>query len=115
MSNRAFRYFCSAPGVSPGKHRRPRLPTLSDELAFHAVKNRYLAIIKNDSALAFLRDLPFILARDAMLWTYLVLRRPRVGWRVLRDGAHRRRAWGRRRRLAAWRESARRGVRELTA
>ena len=58
---------------------------------------------------------PFILGRDLLLWGYLALRRPRVGWRVLRDRGSRRRAWERRRRLRAWREAALRRDREVRA
>jgi len=95
------------PGIRSDEPRRSRLRTLSNDLAYHAVKNRYLAMIKNDALGAVLRDLPFILGREALLWGYLALARPRVGWRVLRDGAMRRRAWRRRRELAAWRAASR--------
>jgi len=84
-------------------NRGRRLTTLPEEVAYHAVKNRYLAMIKNDSASRILWDLPFILGREFLIWGYLLLRRPRVGWRVLSDGASRRRAWEHRRRLAVLR------------
>jgi GT2 family glycosyltransferase len=85
--------------------RRRRLATLPTEVAYHAVKNRYLAMIKNDTATGVLVDLPFILSREVLLWGYLLLRRPQVGWRVISDGACRRRAWEQRRRLSALRRS----------
>ena len=88
-----------------GSHRR-RLTTLPDEVAYHAVKNRYLAMIKNDTATRVLLDLPFILGREILLWSFLLLRRPQVGWRVLTNGACRRRAWQHRRQLAVLRRSA---------
>ena len=86
--------------------RRRRLATLPAEVAYHAVKNRYLAMIKNDTAARMLLDLPFILGREVLLWSFLLLRRPQVGWRVLTDAACRRRAWQHRRQLAVLRRSA---------
>jgi len=80
--------------------RRRRLTTLPAEVAYHAVKNRYLSMIKNDTLIHVLLDLPFILGREVLLWSYLMLRRPQVGWRVLTDGACRRRAWEYRRQQA---------------
>jgi len=88
------------PAVRAGGRRRSRLRTLPDELAYHAVKNRYLALIKNDAAGALMRDLPFILCREVALWGYLLACRPAVARRVLGDSASRRRAWERRRVLA---------------
>lgn len=76
---------------------RGRLRFLPDPILYHAVKNRYLAMIKNDTPGAFLRDLPWIAGREALLWGYLALRRPRVAWRVLADGDSRARAWQKRR------------------
>jgi hypothetical protein len=38
--------------------------------------NRYLAMLKNDSGAAVLRDLPFILAREIAVWGWLVLMAP---------------------------------------
>ncbi|MGD8376527.1 MAG: glycosyltransferase family 2 protein [Acidobacteriota bacterium] len=83
--------------IAGGRRRRRRLRTLPDELAYHAVKNRYLAMLKNDRPGAFLRDLPFILGREAQIWAYLAVCRPGVAWRVLRDTGTRRRARARRR------------------
>ena len=97
---RGYHFRGSTDPAARGGRRRRRLAVMPDGLAYHVVKNRYLSIIKNDSAAAFLRDLPFILGRDLLLWSYLVLRRPRVGWRVLADRDSRRRAWDRRRRAA---------------
>jgi GT2 family glycosyltransferase len=55
------------------------------EIQYHIVKNRYLAILKNDTLRAYLRDLPFIWGRDAALVAYLAMRRPRVLMRLFRD------------------------------
>lgn len=77
---------------------RARLTTLPDPVLRHAVKNRYLAMIKNDTPLAIARDLPFILGRDLLLWAYLGVCRPRVAWGVAIDGASRAGAWKKRRR-----------------
>jgi GT2 family glycosyltransferase len=93
--------------------RRRRLATLPAEAAYHAVKNRYLAMIKNDAVGDVLADLPFILGREMLLWGYLLLRRPTVGWRVLRDRAGRRRAWECRRRLAGRRQAGAAGRGEV--
>jgi GT2 family glycosyltransferase len=86
--------------------RRRRLATLPPELVYHAVKNRYLAMIKNDTAGALLADLPFLLGRELLIWGFLALRRPRAGLRVLADRGARRRAWARRRRLKDLRRPA---------
>jgi GT2 family glycosyltransferase len=107
-SARAYHFRGSTdPAVTGEGPRRARLTTLSDDLAYHAVKNRYLAMIKNDRPGAMLRDLPFILGREALVWGYLALRRPRVGWRVIADRRSRRRARQRRRALRPrWQEAA---------
>jgi len=77
---------------------RARITTLPDPVLRHAVKNRYLAMIKNDTLPAIARDLPFILGRELLLWSYLSLCRPRVAWGVVADGAARAGAWEKRRR-----------------
>jgi len=77
---------------------RSRLRTLPDSILRHAVKNRYLAMIKNDTLPRIIRDLPFILGRDLLLWGYLGVCRPRVAWSVAADRESRRRAWEKRRR-----------------
>jgi len=45
----------------------------SSEVRFHVVKNRYLTIVRNDSVGAYLRDAPFIWARDAATFLFLLL------------------------------------------
>lgn len=46
---------------------------MSDEVKLHAVKNRYLAIVKNDILSLFLADLPFIIWYDLKILVYLLL------------------------------------------
>jgi len=49
---------------------------LNDELQFDLIKNRYLAIIKNDSLLNLLFFLPCIVFYDIFVWGYIVFFRP---------------------------------------
>jgi len=51
---------------------------LSNELHVDLIKNRYLAIIKNESFLSFLLHWPGIFLYDFLAWGYLLLFRPRV-------------------------------------
>jgi len=51
---------------------------LSDELNLHLIKNRYMAILKNESAVDFVLHLPCILLYDAAMWGYIIFFRPRV-------------------------------------
>jgi Predicted glycosyltransferases len=51
---------------------------LSDELYADLIKNRYRVILKNDTFLSFLLNLPFILIYDAISWAYTLLFRPAV-------------------------------------
>ena len=44
----------------------------------HIVTNRYLAILKNDTPRAFVRDLPFLVMWDLAVWGWLALRSPRT-------------------------------------
>jgi len=46
---------------------------LNDELHKELIKNRYLAIAKNESVLGFILRLPFILIYDFMVWVYILL------------------------------------------
>jgi GT2 family glycosyltransferase len=50
----------------------------SPRVRFHIVKNRYLTILRNDTRAGYLRDLPFILARDIATVALLLLTSPRV-------------------------------------
>ena len=45
---------------------------ISDELHFDLIKNRYLAIIKNEIFLDFLLYLPFIVLYDILAWGYII-------------------------------------------
>lgn len=51
---------------------------LDDELHYNLIKNRYLAIIKNESLSGFLLHLPFIAAYDLFAWGYVLFFRPRL-------------------------------------
>ena len=44
----------------------------------HIIKNRYLMMIKHDTGRAILRDLPFILAWEAIQWAYVLFASPSV-------------------------------------
>ena len=46
---------------------------MSGEVKRHAVKNRYLTMVKNELPLLFLRDLPFIIWYDLKILGYLLL------------------------------------------
>ncbi|MFH1198584.1 MAG: glycosyltransferase, partial [Candidatus Omnitrophota bacterium] len=45
---------------------------LSKDLLMSLIKNRYLTILKNESALGFLLHLPFILLYDAFAWAHFL-------------------------------------------
>lgn len=51
---------------------------LSPQLHADLIKNRYLAIIKNETAPGFLLHLPLMLAFDIFSWFYVIIRRPAV-------------------------------------
>lgn len=46
---------------------------LNNELHFDLFKNRYLAIIKNETCLSFLLHLPLIIVYDIAVWAYILL------------------------------------------
>ena len=50
----------------------------NENLSFHLFKNRYLALIKNESFFDFLLHLPFIFFYDFLIWSYVLLFRPRL-------------------------------------
>jgi len=54
-------------------------------IRFHIVKNRYLTILRNDTPRAYLRDLPFILARDVATAALLTVMSPGVLVRLWRE------------------------------
>jgi GT2 family glycosyltransferase len=63
---------------SPFWRRRVPLLGRSPELRLHAVKNRYLSILRNDRLADYLRDLPFILCRDLAVLGLLLMTSPGV-------------------------------------
>jgi len=57
---------------SGGPRRGGEMRRRPPRIQAHIVKNRYLAMIKNERPGAFVRDFPFILLRDLALWGYLL-------------------------------------------
>jgi GT2 family glycosyltransferase len=57
---------------------------MSSVIKLHAVKNRYLAILKNESPMLFLRHLPYILWYDLKILGYLVLFERSSLWGILK-------------------------------
>ncbi len=51
---------------------------LDDRLHLDLIKNRYLTIIRNESAPGLLRYLACILLHDIVMWTYVLFFRPRL-------------------------------------
>jgi GT2 family glycosyltransferase len=69
----------------PGRFRA--LWGRSSDVRFHVAKNRYLTILKNDTAWGYLSNLPFILARDAATLGLLLATSPGVLGRLWRHRA----------------------------
>lgn len=63
----------SAPGINKPYARK----YLDDALHADLIKNRYLAIIKNESLLGLLCHFPFMAAYDAAQWGYILFFKPR--------------------------------------
>ena len=57
---------------------------LNDELKIMLIKNRYRTIIKNDSFLKVMLNLPFILAYEIELYLYITLFSPRLLLQILK-------------------------------
>lgn len=91
----------SEAGEGSGRFRLPAIVRRSPALRFHILKNRRLMILKNDAAGAILRDLPFIVARDAGLLLLTLVTSPRLLVTLVGSGALRRAARERRRRFLA--------------
>jgi hypothetical protein len=91
----------------PALLRRPRA------LRYHIIKNRWMTLLKNDAPRTFLRDLPFIGARDLALVAAGVLASPGLFLDLLRSGAVLRGA--RRRRSAFLAREGRWGARRAGA
>lgn len=51
---------------------------LNDELHLDLLKNRYLVIFKNESLKGFLTHLPFIILYDFLIWSYILIYRPKL-------------------------------------
>jgi GT2 family glycosyltransferase len=51
---------------------------LGDELLFDLIKNRYLTILKNESALGFILHFPFILTYEVLVFTFLLIFKPKI-------------------------------------
>jgi len=49
----------------------------SEHVRIHAMKNQWLILLKNEDLYNFVRDFPFILAREAMVLTYNLIFAPR--------------------------------------
>ncbi len=67
-------YVPSAVGWHARAFRPGRRTAAEPSLRVHAVKNRYLTIAKNESAVNFLLHLPWIASYEAAILAYLVLR-----------------------------------------
>jgi GT2 family glycosyltransferase len=63
---------------SNGINKRFARRFISDELHFDLIKNRYLALIKNESLLCFIVFLPLIILYDIIVWLYILFLRPKV-------------------------------------
>jgi len=66
------------PAQGGESRRRGAMARRPPAIQAHIVKNRYLAMLKNDSPASFILNLPFILAWDLLLWGHLMLRSPRA-------------------------------------
>jgi GT2 family glycosyltransferase len=86
----------SARGVA-GLRKGRAVLARSPEIRFHVAKNRYLTILRNDTAAGYLANLPFVLGRDLALLALLagtspgVLRRLWSERRLFRGALERRR------------------------
>ena len=75
-------------GSARGPHILRRFAALlgrDPEIRFHVVKNRYLTILRNDTRRDYLRNAPFILARDAATAALLLFTSPGVLGRIWRE------------------------------
>jgi len=83
--------------VRPGPPRFGALRSRSAEIRFHAVKNRYLTILRNDRLTDYLAHAPFVFSRDAATFVFLLATSPGVLARLWRERQLFRRALERRR------------------
>ncbi len=56
--------------------RRGEMARRPPQIQAHIVKNRYLAMLKNEALFSFIMNLPFILLRDLQIWSYLLVFSP---------------------------------------
>lgn len=84
--HRAIGYHARGGTATRAPRLRKRIALLgrSPEIRFHAVKNRYLAILRNDSPSGYLANLPFILMRDISVAALLAMTSPSVFARLWR-------------------------------
>jgi GT2 family glycosyltransferase len=84
--HRAVGYHARGGSATRAPRLRRWVPLLgrSPEIRFHAVKNRYLAILRNDSVAGYLGNLPFIWSRDLATLVLLLLTSPGVLLRLWR-------------------------------
>ncbi len=58
---------------------------LADRLQTDLIKNRYLAIIRNESPLKFIAHLPLMLLYDFTVWAYILMFNPRLIKKIVGD------------------------------
>ena len=56
--------------------RRAEMARRPPDIQAHIIKNRYLAMIKNETATSFFMNLPFILGWELVLWSWLIIFSP---------------------------------------
>ncbi len=80
-------HFRGGTGSHSGETRFFQISSRSRFLKYHIVKNRYLSMIKNETLSSYLFNFPFIVARDAALFFYLLGSSPSV-FRLLFKNRH---------------------------
>ena len=74
---RAYHFRGGTQAVRPEGHaRRREMTRRPPQIQAHIVKNRYLAMIKNETPGSFLVNLPFILGWELVLWAWLIMFSP---------------------------------------
>jgi GT2 family glycosyltransferase len=69
---------------------------ISEELHGDLIKNRYLAVIKNETRINFLLHLPFLILYDFVMWTYILFFRPKQIGVFIFNLKYLKSAWGKR-------------------
>jgi GT2 family glycosyltransferase len=87
--HRAVGYHARGGSANRASRLRRRIALLgrSPEIRYHAVKNRYLTILRNDSVAGYLCNVPFIWSRDLATLALLLLASPGVLLRLWRHRA----------------------------